>query len=72
MTLRGFCLENFSMLNTCWPSSGQSCLFPHITFHEPCLQSGPLPTLHNVLICCAFISRDNHFQAVVVCVFNSW
>lgn len=61
MTLCSFCLENFSMLNASWPSSGQNCLFPRITFHGPCLQSGLLPTLHNVLVYCAFVSREVHF-----------
>lgn len=40
MALCGFCLENVSLLNAVWPSSGQNSLFPHTAFHRPGLQRG--------------------------------
>lgn len=61
MTLCGFCLENVSVLDAAWPSSGQNSLFPLTAFHRPGLQRGSVPALHSTWVHYAFVSREINF-----------
>lgn len=54
MTLCGFCLENVSVLDAAWPSSGHNPI-------STSLQRGSVPVLHSTWICPAFVSREVHF-----------